>query len=285
MFNISQILSATKKTIFFVFVITLSSSCQEQLTDLKTLFQLVGEGKIENLTNKKIDKNLLRQKDSLGNTALHWAVEKNRLSMVDFLLKKGADPNIKNINQETAIQLARKKGFAEIANHIRQHQYDDWKIRKNKFSEDALSYAIENDLTAIVSDFLDNGTDSNYTLESTGVPLLILAIFSDSNETIKLLLENHADPDSYFDTRPAITISAMFGQYEITQMLLEAGADPNLPDGPLTTALMLAAEEGHADVVKLLLEYGADSNLKDLTNETALDKAINNEHVDVVRLF
>lgn len=285
MINLSTSPLAVKRAFLPIVVLTILFSCQDRINDPETLFQLVREGKIENLSDKEIDKNILNQKDSLGNTALFTAVEANNLTVVDFLLKKGADPNIENKKHQTALGLAKENGFAELVKTIKLHQYKDWKIRENKFSEDALLYAIENDITTIVSDFLNNGTDSNHTFESTGVPLLIQAIFSDSNESVKLLLENHADPNSLFDTRPAVTISAMFGQYEVTKMLLDAGADPNLPDGPLTTALMLAAEEGHADVVKLLLEYGANESLRDLSKETALDKAINNEHLDVVRLF
>ncbi|MDZ4146934.1 MAG: ankyrin repeat domain-containing protein [Flavobacteriaceae bacterium] len=284
MINLSSSLLAVKRAFLLIFVITIFFSCQDQINS-ETLLQLVREGNIENLTDKEIDKNLINQKDSLGNTALFLAVEANNLTVVDFLLKKGADPNIENKKHQTALQIAKENGFTELLKIIKSHQYKDWKIRENKFSEDALLYAVENDITTIVTDFLNNGTDSNYTFESTGISLLIQAIFSDSNESVKLLLDNHADPNSFFDTRPAITISAMFGQYAITKMLLDAGADPNLPDGPLTTALMLAAEEGHADVVKLLLEYGADEKLRDLNKETALDKAVNNEHLDVVRLF
>jgi len=267
------------------FLTLILSSCRERIEDPKAFFEIVRSGDTQELLHKEIGKDFVFLKDSLGDTALMVAVKNNNLPMTTFLLQKGSDPNTQNLKHKTAIQLSKENGFVEIAKIIRLHQYKDWKSRKNKFSDDALLYAVENNLTLIVSDFLTNGTDSNHTFESTGVPLLIQAIFSDSNETVKLLLENHADPNSFFDTRPAITISAMFGQYEITKMLLDASADPNLPDGPLTTALMLAAEEGHADVVKLLLEYGADANLKDLTKETALDKAINNDHIDVVKLF
>jgi len=285
LFNPSQSTFIVKKALLLSLVVTITFSCRERISDDQTLFQLVREGNIENLANKVIDKNILQNKDSMGNTALILAVEANNPKMVDFLLKKGADPNIENKKHRSALKIAKENGFVELMTTIKSHQYQDWKTRKNKFSEDALLYAIENDITPIVSDFLKNGTDSNHTFESTGVPLLIQAIFSDGNENVKLLLENNANPNSLFDTRPAITISAMFGQYEITKMLLDAGADPNLPDGPLTTALMFAAEEGHTAVVKLLLEYGADTSLEDLAQETALDKAINNKHIDVVRLF
>lgn len=274
-----------KKVLLLSLVVTITFSCRERITDDETLFQLVREGNTENLANKVIDISILQNKDSMGNTALILAVEANNPSMVDFLLKKGADPNFENKKHQSALKIAKENGYTELLTIIKSHQYQDWKTRKNKFSEDALLYAIENDITPIVSDFLKNGTDSNYTFESTGISLLIQAVFSDGSEVVKLLLGNRADPNSLFDTRPVITISAMFGQYEITKMLLDAGADPNLPDGPLTTALMFAAEEGHTAVVKLLLEYGADANLEDLTQETALDKAINNEHIDIVRLF
>ena len=50
----------------------------------------------------------INKKNDLGNTPLHLAVRFNRPDMVEFLVKHGADPNIKNHAQVTVPELGRK---------------------------------------------------------------------------------------------------------------------------------------------------------------------------------
>ena len=54
--------------------------------------------------------------DNRGWTALHTAVSANQLEVVKLLLEKGADPGLKNKRDETANDVAHKKGFEEIGN-------------------------------------------------------------------------------------------------------------------------------------------------------------------------
>ena len=62
---------------------------------------------------------------------------------------------------------------------------------------------------------------------------------------------------------------------ETMQVLIDAGADPNMqrPDGK--TALMLAAREGGFGHVEMLLKAGADPNLKNSKGQTALMIGVN----------
>ena len=50
---------------------------------------------------------------------------------------------------------------------------------------------------------------------------------------------------------------------EIVKLLLEHGADINLPDNYGHTALMMASLEGNTEIVRLLLDQGADVNVQD----------------------
>jgi ankyrin repeat protein len=61
-------------------------------------------------------------------TALHWAVEFNRLEMVELLVDQGANVNTKTYvsepgmnNGETPLQLAIRLGHKEIADYLRKH--------------------------------------------------------------------------------------------------------------------------------------------------------------------
>jgi ankyrin repeat protein len=260
--------------------------CNNTLKDTEVFLEAVRSENIDFLKGfKQLPRELLNASDSLGKSPLVYAIEFENHELVSFLLEKGADPNLADAGGAIPLQLAREQNLVDILATLHQHQFADWKNRKNKFTDDVLLYAIESDNALILEKFLTQQTSPDYAFPDTGVPLLTQAIFEDSIACVSLLLANKANPNIHFDTRPALTIAAMFGQYEICKMLLEAGANPDETDGPHTTALMFAAEEGHAEVVKLLLEFGANPNRKDLSNETALDKAVNNQHIDVVRLF
>lgn len=44
--------------------------------------------------------------DNYGNTPLHWAAQKNQVESVNFLLSKGANPNLRNISMMAPLHLA-----------------------------------------------------------------------------------------------------------------------------------------------------------------------------------
>ncbi len=60
------------------------------------------------------------------------------------------------------------------------------------------------------------------------------------------------------------------GQDDLLAQFLDAGADPNRPDGSGYTPLILASYNGHAAATDLLLRRGADPNLPDAKGNTAL---------------
>ncbi|XP_076804639.1 uncharacterized protein LOC143448680 [Clavelina lepadiformis] len=76
------------------------------------------------------------------------------------------------------------------------------------------------------------------------------------------------------------------GDYEILQLLLEYGADPNKHDKlNSSTALHYAASENHSDCLRLLLERGGDASIRNGKGESTLDlvasedcKAVLNEY-------
>ncbi|KAJ8939350.1 hypothetical protein NQ318_005711 [Aromia moschata] len=59
------------------------------------------------------------------------------------------------------------------------------------------------------------------------------------------------------DGRPLILYAADYGQADVIEYLISAGADVNSKDKHGITAILAAIWEGHKDCVKLLLEKGA----------------------------
>ena len=93
-------------------------------------------------------------------------------------------------------------------------------------------------------------------------------------QTIQVLLERGADPnlpDSFGQT--PLVQTADIGIERATQVLLEGGADPNRPNDHGNYPLILATINNNPDVVKTLLHAGADLNQTDGTGPTALSLA------------
>jgi uncharacterized protein len=61
----------------------------------------------------------VNERTRLDRTALIFAAGAGKLELVQFLLSAGADPRIVDLNGDTAAELAKKKGFADVANSLR----------------------------------------------------------------------------------------------------------------------------------------------------------------------
>lgn len=128
---------------------------------------------------------------------------------------------------------------------------------------------------------------------------LTLAVnnFDNCKGMIPLLLEAGADPDSKVGSSGKINSTALGKMtsraliskneedYQIIEMFLSHGADPNQAPKSGTTPLMQAAYKGNVKFVKLFLKYGADPNLKDKQGKTALDMAKKKNNQQVIDLL
>ncbi|KAK7422687.1 hypothetical protein QQX98_001475 [Neonectria punicea] len=84
--------------------------------------------------------------------------------------------------------------------------------------------------------------------------------------TMKLLLEKFgANPNATgVEYGNALTAAAYDGRLDILELLLDAGAEVNSPDG---WAIQAAAEEGHEEIVRELLKRGADVNASSTSDQ------------------
>jgi len=65
---------------------------------------------------------VINQKDEYGFTPLHLAADRGHLGVVSLLLQNGADPSIKDSDEQTAIELARCAEHSEIVQMLSTHQ-------------------------------------------------------------------------------------------------------------------------------------------------------------------
>ena len=81
----------------------------------------------------------------------------------------------------------------------------------------------------------------------------------------------------FLGNTPLMT-SAAHGNFNITKILLDLGANVQSRNRWKETALMLAASKGFREVVRLLIQYGADLHAEDITEKTALLRAAQTGH-------
>ncbi|CAE7366960.1 unnamed protein product [Symbiodinium natans] len=106
-------------------------------------------------------------------------------------------------------------------------------------------------------------------------------------EVVRLLVEAGADKDvPDVDGCTALSLAAAeVGCIEVVRLLVEAGADKDLADNNGNRALMWAAIRGNTEVAHLLVEAGADKDLASNGGYTALMSAAAIGHRKLVRLL
>lgn len=200
-----------------------------------------------------------------GFTPLITAASTGNLEMVRTLLKAGAIPGVNDDEEETALTIAKKKGYAEIVAELGALNTNGYRQRQGE----GIHVAIENrDLTK-VRECLKKGTDLKET-NHAGLTPLARAVELGHLPIIRALLKAGADIEAGGVRTPLFC--AVANRHDpVVRELLEQGANVNAPSGELgTTPLMIAAATGNPEIVRLLLEEGADPRLTDRQQQDAL---------------
>jgi ankyrin repeat protein len=121
-----------------------------------------------------------------------------------------------------------------------------------------------------------------------GFQPLGLAAFFGHPRVARLLLERGADPN--IPSRNGLAVqplnSAVAGQHlEVARLLLNHGADPNARQGENFAPLHGAAQNGQVEMIRLLLERGADPRATAANGKTPLDYALEENHADAAQIL
>ena len=181
------------------------------------------------------DGGLVERGDALGRRPLHYAVQAGNSAMVDLLLRHGADVDALGFSSDDRLG---GYGFRPIALALWHHPY--WRQRNDY---------------AIASRLLTHGAAYSIT---------IAAALGDEARVRELLRCDAAlaNAQESGGKRP-LSAAAERNHVAIVDLLLAAGADPNLPEGPNCPrghALWAASHFGYVEIAERLLTAGADPN-------------------------
>ena len=209
---------------------------------------------------------LLHAGDARSSQPIHWAVMTRQLDMVDELLARGADINARRSDGARPIHLSNG-----------DYHYRGWR----DVPKDTLTTPGE-----VLAHLIARGAY---------VDICTAAHTGDLERVRELLDEDPSRANRvsdyvtyYLGSGAPLKNAAAKGHIEIVKLLLERGADPNLPEehiAPQGHALYSAVYNGHHETAKLLLAHGAYPNPAVESSADALSIAVMNSDQEMVALL
>lgn len=209
------------------------------------------------------------------------------LHMLRQLVRRGATPNVRRPNGETALTLAQRNGQQEMVQDLRSLGVRDESPYAGLSPGDRLLQAIRLDDLVKVQESLEGEADSNYRNVVTGITPLASAAYYGRREALDLLIRRGASVDDVpwglreeriavssvplaqrelmravarGDT--ALIAAVRRGDLAMVERLLEAGAGVMVPNREGDTPGLLAVRAGAAEIVERLLRHGLDPDAK-----------------------
>jgi ankyrin repeat protein len=181
-------------------------------------------------------------------------------AMTELLLDRGADVNATDGGGRTALHTASVAGFLSVA-EVLLRRHDDVNARDSERNgrNTPLHLAAARGNNEIVRLLLANGAELDARKEK-GITPLMEAIFAHHEKTASILLDAKANANIVDETgRTALGYAVLERQPEIIQKLIQAKADPN--KGELDRPIFWAIKYADTNAANLLLQAGADPNL------------------------
>ncbi len=178
-------------------------------------------------------------------TLLMQAITFGSMAIIRQLLNAGADPEIANNDGLTPLQAAQQTGNQEIIDLIQN--------AINKKQNTALIKAAQKNNCLMIKELLSNGANIN-TTDSDGNTALLWAVDQEHIDAVQCLVGN---PNIAIDQHnneedTALMLALVKKNKLIIQLLLDAGADPELGDSRRHTPLKIAQKTEDAEIISLI---------------------------------
>ncbi|KAJ5710458.1 ankyrin repeat domain-containing protein 52 [Penicillium malachiteum] len=229
----------------------------------------------------------LGSRDKGGRTVLHYtSMEQSRgPEIMNLLLNSGgkAIMDTGDVNGQTALHYAAERNFIEAIHILVAHGADTTTTDNHGFSP--CLWAVVAGQTRATKNLLTLGADAN-AISADGKSALAWAAGLGWSPIAELLVGNGADISPTQNTQMVpLEEAAASGDLLTVQLLLRSGGDPNSRDHDSWSAIHWAAEEGHLEIVRLLLDAGANVDAISSYGTSPLHCAANGGHVGIISLL
>ena len=201
----------------------------------------------------------VRAQNNYGINAMLLAADISSTELIQLLLRHGADANTSNVDGETPLHLVSRAGNIEAATLLLKAgaKVD----AREQFGEQTpLMWAVVRRHPEMVAFLIKNGADVNARSAIRDYQRVATA-----ESRSKSLDRGGFTPLMY---------AARENCRECADILLDAGADVNMPDPAGVPPLVIAMMNGNWDIAKRIVEEGADVNQWDMFGQSPLHVAI-----------
>lgn len=246
-----------------------------QLLTPKNLVEAASQGDLQFITTALGKGGDMNARDGSGLNPLMAAAWNGHFAIVKFLVGKRADLNLRSKrgkNQSlmhqfipfTALDLALKTDM-DIAKFLF--------AKGGKFSKSLLGTMARFGRMEKAIFLIHHGADVNVVMETEGGKTNPLneAVGSGRLEMARLLLRFGARINVRLEDTSALDFAVYRGKRALVELLINAGADPDIQSKKGRTPLMIAAAKGKNQIVKFLVKNGANVRLKDGKGYSAFD--------------
>ena len=181
-----------------------------------------------------------------------------------------------------------KKNLSPVMTAMYYHKFDIANLLLDRMvALNVFEAAATGRLVHLISNLAHKPELVNAYSEDGFQPLGLAAYFGKS-EAVKYLIKAGAEANSPSKNSLRVTplqSAVAGGHLEITRLLLEAGASPNVRERDGYTPLHAAAQNGDVEIVRSLIFGGANVEAISEKNEKPLDMALKSGHDEVVNLL
>ncbi|NIJ54760.1 ankyrin repeat domain-containing protein [Dyadobacter arcticus] len=204
--------------------------------------------------------------DDRGNKPMHWAVMTRNIEMIDLVLSYGANIDEKRPDGARPIQLTNGdyhyRGWRDVPDSVTLKPNDIYLHLRSKGAYINMCMAcLKGDKTRVKELLTEDASIVNRLSQYGGY---------------------------YPGAGAPLKNAAMAGHIDIVKLLLENGADPNLPEegiAPMGHVLHSAVVHGQMEIVKLLLAHGAHPNVPVESSADTLSAAIRQKDEGMIELL
>jgi ankyrin repeat protein len=227
---------------------------------------------------------LVEARDGQGLTLLHYAAYGRSPDLIDFLIDKGAKPDVKDAEADTPLHIAAMNDRTEVAAALLKRGAST--EARDDYQRTALILcARERGQAATGRVLIDAGADVN-AVDKFGDGALSLAAWRGKAEFIDLLLEKGARvPESGEKWRAGVSLAASQGLTNLFRRMTQGGQDLKAADPVGQSLLHSAAAGGSAEIVGLLVDKGFQPAAADRFGWTPLHYAARDGRAEAARIL